>query len=45
MGTVEAVARENGSVLRFLPKDGVAIFPAGDEYTPLWTELALAAPA
>ncbi|MEN2388449.1 UDP-N-acetylmuramoyl-tripeptide--D-alanyl-D-alanine ligase [Comamonas sp. A7-5] len=40
MGTVEAVARENGSVLRFLPKDGVAIFPAGDEYTPLWTELS-----
>ena len=40
MGTVEAVARENGSVLGFLPQDGVAIFPAGDEYTPLWIELA-----
>ena len=40
MGTVEAVACENGSVLRFLPKDGVAIFPAGDTYTSLWTELA-----
>lgn len=40
MGTVEAVARENGSVLEFLPRDGVAIFPAGDEYTPLWTALA-----
>lgn len=40
MGTVEAVARENGSVLGFLPEDGVAIFPAGDEYTPLWTQLA-----
>ena len=40
MGTVEAVARENGSVLGFLPQDGVAIFPAGDEYTPLWTQLA-----
>lgn len=40
MGTVEAVARENGSVLGFLPWDGVAVFPAGDTYTPLWTELA-----
>ncbi|MEX8192693.1 UDP-N-acetylmuramoyl-tripeptide--D-alanyl-D-alanine ligase [Comamonas guangdongensis] len=40
MHTVEAVARENGSVLSFLPRDGVAIFPAGDEYTPLWTMLA-----
>ncbi len=45
MGTVEAVARENGSVLRFLPKDGVAIFPAGDEYTPLWTELSAGRPS
>lgn len=40
MGTVEAVARENGSVLGFLPEDGAAIFPAGDEYTPLWMQLA-----
>lgn len=44
MGTVEAVARENGSVLGFLPADGVAIFPAGDEYTALWTELAAGRP-
>ena len=44
MHTVEAVARENGSVLSFLPQDGVAIFPAGDEYTPLWTELAAGRP-
>lgn len=44
MGTVEAVARENGSVLGFLPEDGVAIFPAGDEYTPLWTQLAAGRP-
>ncbi|GGH53397.1 UDP-N-acetylmuramoyl-tripeptide--D-alanyl-D-alanine ligase [Comamonas phosphati] len=40
MHTVEAVARENGSVLSFLPADGVAVFPAGDTYTALWTELA-----
>ncbi|WP_286877398.1 Mur ligase family protein, partial [Delftia sp. 67-8] len=40
MHTVEAVARENGSVLLALPADGVAVFPAGDTYTPLWRELA-----
>jgi UDP-N-acetylmuramoyl-tripeptide--D-alanyl-D-alanine ligase len=40
MHTVEAVARENGSVLPALPADGVAVFPAGDTYTPLWRELA-----
>lgn len=40
MHTVEAVARENGSVLQALPADGVAVFPAGDTYTPLWHTLA-----
>ncbi len=40
MHTVEAVARENGSVFAALPRDGVAVFPAHDEYTPLWRELA-----
>jgi UDP-N-acetylmuramoyl-tripeptide--D-alanyl-D-alanine ligase len=40
MATVEAVARENGSVFGALPADGVAVFPAGDEFTPLWTQLA-----
>ena len=40
MHTVEAVARENGSVLAALPPDGVAVFPALDEFTPLWRELA-----
>ncbi len=40
MHTVEAVARENGSVLEALPADGVAVFPAGDTYAPLWSELA-----
>lgn len=44
MHTVEAVARENGSVLGFLPPNGTAIFPAGDEYTALWTELAAGRP-
>jgi UDP-N-acetylmuramoyl-tripeptide--D-alanyl-D-alanine ligase len=40
MHTVEAVARENGSVLAALPADGVAVFPGDDEYTTLWRELA-----
>jgi len=40
MGTVEAVARENGAVLQALPADGTAIFPSDDTYTPLWRELA-----
>jgi len=40
MHTVEAVARENGSVLSALPANGVAVLPAGDLYTPLWQDLA-----
>jgi UDP-N-acetylmuramoyl-tripeptide--D-alanyl-D-alanine ligase len=37
---IEAVARENGSVIEALPADGVAVFPADDAMTPLWRELA-----
>jgi UDP-N-acetylmuramoyl-tripeptide--D-alanyl-D-alanine ligase len=40
MHTVEAVARENGAVLASLPVDGVAVFPHGDEFTPIWEELS-----
>jgi UDP-N-acetylmuramoyl-tripeptide--D-alanyl-D-alanine ligase len=40
MQTVEAVAKENGAVISGLPKDGVAIFPAGDVYSDLWRSLA-----
>ncbi len=40
METVEAVAHENGSVLRTLPSRGIAVFPADDIYTPLWLECA-----
>jgi UDP-N-acetylmuramoyl-tripeptide--D-alanyl-D-alanine ligase len=40
MHTVEAVARENGSVLAALPEGGVAVFPGDDEYTGLWRGLA-----
>jgi murE/murF fusion protein len=40
MHTVEAVARENGSVLQSLSRSGVAVFPADDAHTPIWRELA-----
>ncbi|BDT69369.1 UDP-N-acetylmuramoyl-tripeptide--D-alanyl-D-alanine ligase [Comamonadaceae bacterium OS-1] len=40
MQTVEAVAQENGSVLAALPAEGMAVFPAGDEFTPLWQALS-----
>ena len=40
MHTVEAVARENGSVFASLPADGVAVFPHGDVYSALWRGLA-----
>ena len=36
MSSVEAVARENGAVIDALPAQGVAVFPADDDYTPLW---------
>jgi UDP-N-acetylmuramoyl-tripeptide--D-alanyl-D-alanine ligase len=39
MATVEAVARENGSVFQSLDAAGMAVFPADDDYTPLWREL------
>ncbi|MDQ2990877.1 MAG: UDP-N-acetylmuramoyl-tripeptide--D-alanyl-D-alanine ligase [Pseudomonadota bacterium] len=40
MHTVEAVALENGAVLAGLPKNGVAVYPGDDIYTPLWRKLA-----
>ncbi len=40
MKTVEAVARENGSVIAALPSSGVAVYPAADEHTAVWNELA-----
>jgi UDP-N-acetylmuramoyl-tripeptide--D-alanyl-D-alanine ligase len=36
MGTVEAVARENGAVIEALADNGIAVFPADDEYTGSW---------
>jgi UDP-N-acetylmuramoyl-tripeptide--D-alanyl-D-alanine ligase len=40
MGTVEAVAHENGAVLQALPADGVAVYPAGELFTPVWQVLS-----
>ncbi len=40
METVEAVARENGSVLQALGGGGVAVFPADDVHVRIWRELA-----
>ncbi|MEF7614862.1 UDP-N-acetylmuramoyl-tripeptide--D-alanyl-D-alanine ligase [Aquincola sp. MAHUQ-54] len=40
MATVEAVARENGSVIEALGPTGVAVYPADDAHAPVWHELA-----
>ncbi|HMS05262.1 MAG TPA: UDP-N-acetylmuramoyl-tripeptide--D-alanyl-D-alanine ligase [Burkholderiaceae bacterium] len=40
MGSVDAVARENGSVIAALPVDGAAVFPADDAYASLWRGVA-----
>ena len=40
MATVEAVARENGSVLQALAGNGTAVFPSDDAYSGLWHDLA-----
>jgi UDP-N-acetylmuramoyl-tripeptide--D-alanyl-D-alanine ligase len=40
MSTVEAVALENGAVLEALPASGVAVYPADDAYTSLWSRIA-----
>ena len=40
MASVEAVAKENGAVLRALPVGGTAVFPAGDAYTESWRAYA-----
>ena len=40
MATVEAVAQENGEVIKALPAHGVAVFPAHGAYSALWQTLA-----
>jgi UDP-N-acetylmuramoyl-tripeptide--D-alanyl-D-alanine ligase len=44
MGTVQAVAEENGAVLAALPENGVAVFPGDEPYTALWAALSDARP-
>jgi UDP-N-acetylmuramoyl-tripeptide--D-alanyl-D-alanine ligase len=39
MATVETVALENGSVFQSLDAAGMAVFPADDDYAPLWRGL------
>ena len=39
MGSVEAVARENGQVIDALGLTGTAVFPSDDLYTPIWAGL------
>ena len=40
MVSVQAVAQENGEVIQALPAHGIAVFPAHDDYTALWQDLA-----
>ena len=40
MATVEAVAVENAAVFAVLPDHGTAVFPHGDAFTSLWTDMA-----
>jgi UDP-N-acetylmuramoyl-tripeptide--D-alanyl-D-alanine ligase len=44
MSTVEAVARENGTVLQALDASGTAVFPADDDYSSIWRDMAGARP-
>ena len=41
MQSVEAVAIENGAVIKGLPEHGIAVFPIDDEYSNLWKEFTL----
>jgi murE/murF fusion protein len=40
MESVAAVAHENATVFQALQSDGLAVFPADDEFTPLWANMA-----
>lgn len=40
MVSVEAVAHENGSAISALTADGIAVFPADDDYSHIWKKLA-----
>jgi UDP-N-acetylmuramoyl-tripeptide--D-alanyl-D-alanine ligase len=41
MQTVKAVAEENGAVIGSLTASGTAVFPADDDFTALWADLAV----
>jgi UDP-N-acetylmuramoyl-tripeptide--D-alanyl-D-alanine ligase len=40
MATVAAVAQEHADVIHALPQDGIAVFPADSDFTPVWREAA-----
>lgn len=40
MVNVETVAYENGSAISALPDEGIAVFPANDDYSYVWKKLA-----
>ena len=40
MASIAAVAEENGAVIQGLHDNGCAVFPADDEFAPLWTAYA-----
>jgi UDP-N-acetylmuramoyl-tripeptide--D-alanyl-D-alanine ligase len=42
MATVEAVAQEHADVVRALPKEGIAVFPADSEFSSVWRDAAAA---
>jgi UDP-N-acetylmuramoyl-tripeptide--D-alanyl-D-alanine ligase len=44
MASVEAVARENGTVIEALGATGTAVFPADDAHAPVWHALAASRP-
>lgn len=44
MASVEAVARENGTVIESLGQRGTAVFPADDAHTGVWHRLAAGRP-
>ena len=40
MATVAAVAEEHSAAIKALPLNGIAVFPAGSEFTSVWREAA-----
>ena len=40
MHSLLAVAQENGQAIRALPRNGTAVFPGEDPFSPLWQEYA-----